>query len=103
MTRCNRGPLDGWNALLARGLQVAVSGGWLSLETWVGALQVDADKIDALADDLWNVKNLQMYVRGPLCRGQWQQVCILTQEIFAARAILQAWIVFARSKCDILE
>jgi hypothetical protein len=103
MTRCDRGPLDHWNAVLARGMQAAASGGWLSLETWVRALQADANKIDKLADDLWNVKNLQMYVRGPLCHGQWQRVCLLTQEIFAVRAILQAWIVIARTKGDILE
>jgi hypothetical protein len=62
MTRCSCGLLDCWNAVLVRGVQVAASGSWLSLETWVRALQTDADKIDVLANDLWNIKNLQMYV-----------------------------------------
>jgi hypothetical protein len=84
------------------GLQVAACGSWLSVYTWAGAVKADTDEIEGLANDLWHLKNLQLYVRGPLCRGQWQQVCALSQEIFSAKATLLAWLAIARSKYDFL-
>jgi hypothetical protein len=101
MEQCNHGPLGHWNVSLEKGLRVATHGDWPSVETWIGAVQGDADKLEELANDLWHVKGLQLYLRGPLCRGQWQQVCVLTQEIFSAKATLQAWLAIARSKYNL--
>jgi hypothetical protein len=102
MEQCQHGPLDQWNTSLEMGLQVAARGSWLSVHTWAGAVQADADEIEGLANDLWHLKNLQLYVWGLLCRSQWQQVCALTQEIFSAKATLLAWLAIARSKYDLL-
>jgi hypothetical protein len=100
MERCQHGPLDQWNMSLEMGLQATARSSWLSVHTWAGAIQAEADEIEGLANDLWHLKNLQLYVRRPLCRGQWQQVCVLTQEIFSTKATLLAWLAIAHSKYD---
>ena len=91
MKEWHHGPLDCWHELLEKDLRTASRGGWLSMETWIKSIQAESDDVEELAEALWNVNNLQAYVQGP------QEVFVLAQQIYAARATLLAWLAVAHS------